>query len=168
MERMVSGPIEELDLAKPWLMDRELPAAMASDAAGQSGGLALMAFALRALYDHKTCQQRLRLDAETYRSAAFGGLAGCIARHAEKELAKLDAPAQAAMPRVFAALVRVQDQDAPTRQRAPLSLWGQDPDARRFVDPFIEARLLLADDSPGAWSGRRGRTRSPLPRMAAP
>ena len=150
MERMVSGPIEELELADPWMLDRELPPALASDAAGRAGGLALMAFALRALYDHHGCRSRLRMDAATYRSPEFGGLGGCIAKHADEVLKnKLDAASRGAMGRVFAALVRVRQEDAPTRRRALRSTWEGDADALRFVDAFVDARLLVADVSSG-------------------
>ncbi len=150
MERMVSGPIEELELPSHWMLDRELPPALAADAAGRSGGLALMAFALRALYDHEVCRSRLRMDAGTYRSPEFGGLGGCIAKHADEVLKnKLDAASRGAMGRVFAALVRVRQEDAPTRRRAPRSTWEGDAGALRFVDAFVDARLLVADVSSG-------------------
>ncbi len=81
LERMVSGPINEVDLPKRWTLDPALPPAMAADAERQSGGLALMAFALRELYDR--CAPNRRMDLETYAGEAFGGLSGAIARSAD-------------------------------------------------------------------------------------
>ena len=49
------------------------------------------------------------------------------------------------LERVFARLVRVTKDDAPTRRREPLSVWAADPEARRLVDAFREARLLVFD-----------------------
>ncbi|MEP6854669.1 MAG: hypothetical protein ABJA33_04325, partial [Pedococcus sp.] len=71
---MVSGPITEVDLPRPWSLDAALPPAIAADAERQSGGLALMAFAVPELYDR--CEHKRRLDLETYLNPDFGGLGG--------------------------------------------------------------------------------------------
>ncbi|MCC6861614.1 MAG: SUMF1/EgtB/PvdO family nonheme iron enzyme [Bryobacterales bacterium] len=143
LERMVSGPVTEVDLPQRWTLDPALPAAMAADAERHPGGLALMAFALRELYER--CQRRRRLDLTTYRSQDFGGLGGAIARRADATLAALGGGGSAALERVFARLVRVSPEDVPTRRRERRSAWENDPEARKLVDAFEKARLLVAD-----------------------
>ena len=105
LERMVSGPITEVELPKRWTLDPALPPAMAADAERHPGGLALMAFALRELYDR--CEPKRRMDLETYRGEAFGGLSGAIARRADSTLEELGEGGAAVLERVFARLVRV-------------------------------------------------------------
>jgi hypothetical protein len=143
MERMVSGPLQELELPDPWILDPELPPAIAIDAERQPGGLALMAFALQELYIR--CQLDRRMDLAAYRSPEFGGLNGVIARRADQTLASLGAQAEQALNRVFIRLVRVPKGEEPTRQRAPLAIWQDDADARQLLDAFIKARLLTTD-----------------------
>jgi len=99
LERMVSGPINEVELNKRWTLDPGLPPTMAADAERHPGGLALMAFALRELYD--CCASHCRMDLHTYRSEAFGGLSGAIARRA---MPRLRSSAKAAPPRSSASL----------------------------------------------------------------
>jgi formylglycine-generating enzyme required for sulfatase activity len=142
LERMIGGPITEVELPQSWILDPALPPAMAADAERDPGGLALMAFALRELYDR--CQPSRRLDLETYRSQSFGGLGGAIARRADATLASLGEGCSAALQRVFARLVRVNQDDAPVRRRVFRSAWDSDREARSLVDAFVEARLLVA------------------------
>ncbi|MDZ4796762.1 MAG: SUMF1/EgtB/PvdO family nonheme iron enzyme [Bryobacteraceae bacterium] len=153
LERMVSGPLTEVELTgdeghstsrpKPWSLDPELPSLIASDAEREPGGLALMAFALRELYE--ACKASRRLDVATYRSASFGGLAGAIARKADDTLASLGAEGETALHRVFSRLVRVNPDDAPSRRRERLSVWAADEGALHTIEAFREARLLVAD-----------------------
>ncbi len=143
LERMVSGPLTEVDLLQRWTLDPGLPSEMAADAWRHPGGLALMAFALRELYERCECHRRL--DLATYRSEAFGGLGGAIARRADATLAELGESGPAALSRVFARLVRVNQDDAPTRRRERRSTWDNDPQSRQFIDAFVKARLLVAD-----------------------
>jgi len=143
LERMVSGPIKEVELPETWTLDPALPPLIAVDAEGQSGGLALMAFALRELYE---LAKGNRLDVALYRSKQFGGLSGSIARRADATLAELGENAQQTLERVFTKLIRIhQHDDAPVRLRALGTTWDDDPQARALVDAFVKARLLLAD-----------------------
>jgi hypothetical protein len=142
LERMVAGPIAEVELPKRWTLDAALPPTIAADAERSPGGLALMAFALRELYDR--CEPNRRLDLAAYRGEDFGGLSGAIARSADATLEQLGEGA-GALERVFARLVRVNQDDAPTRRRERRSAWDDDPEARKLVDAFLKARLLVAD-----------------------
>jgi hypothetical protein len=141
LERMVSGPLTEVDLPQRWTLDPELPPTLALDADRHPGGLALMAFALRELYDR--CKPSRRMDVTSYR--AMGGLGGAIARRADATLARLGPGAEEALGRVFSRLVRVDRDDAATRQREHLSAWKDDEEALRLVGAFTQARLLVQD-----------------------
>ena len=156
LERMVSGPINEVDLQEKqagdwaraaWFLDPALPARISVDAAGQPGGLALMAFTLRELYDRGKSSRRM--DLATYEDPSFGGLSGAIGRRAEAVLQDLGEGADAALESVFAHLVRVQPDEAPTRRRERRSTWNGDAEAGRLVDAFVEARLLVAHAEAG-------------------
>ena len=142
LERMVSGPIVEVDLPQPWTLDPDLPSTIAADAERQSGGLALMAFALRELYERCNESKNTHLDVDRYRSPEFGGLSGAIARCADKAFGTGDVQT---LGRVFTRLVRVDHDDAPTRLRASSTAWDTDADGRQLVDKFVTARLLVAD-----------------------
>jgi hypothetical protein len=150
LEQMVSGPLTQVEAKPAWVLDDELPAAIAADAERHAGGLALMAFALRELYE--ACREARRMDLATYRSEEFGGLGGVIARRAEKTMEPLGESGAAALGRVFARLVRVNE-GAATRRRERRSAWVDDAEALKVVDAFERARLLVADR--GAESGDR-------------
>jgi len=144
LERMVSGPVNEVDLQTRCSIDPALPGVIAADAEREAGGLALMAFALQELYTRCSQQVNPCLDVATYRDKSFGGLSGCIARRADAAMRGFD---EATLYRVFASLVRATRDDAPTRRRAPLDTWKDDAEEKRLVDAFDKARLLVADQS---------------------
>ncbi|MBS1872362.1 MAG: SUMF1/EgtB/PvdO family nonheme iron enzyme [Acidobacteria bacterium] len=143
LERMVSGPVTEVELAKRWTLDPALPPAIAADAVGRPGGLALMAFTLRELFE--LCEGDCRLDLATYRGPAIGGLGGAISRKADQTLAELGPDGGATLERVFRRLVQVSRDDAATRRRERRSAWAEDSLEGKLVDAFVEARLLVAD-----------------------
>ncbi len=150
LERMVTGPLTEVDLLEkdrhgnwqsvPWGLDPRLAPEIAAEAAGREGGLALMAFALRELYER--CAPQRHLDLATYQGEDFGGLGGAIARRADQTLKDLGGEFDEVLGRVFARLTRVSGDEPPTRQRERLSAWHQDAQALRLVDRFVKARLL--------------------------
>jgi Sulfatase-modifying factor enzyme 1/SIR2-like domain len=143
LERMVSGPINEVNLPGSWIIDHELPLTIAADTERHPGGLALMSFALRELYD--LCAHSSHLDLTTYHGKDFGGLSGCIARRADATLAQIGENAEAVLERVFGRLVRVNHDDAPIHRRERRSAWHNDPESLDLVDAFVKARLLVAD-----------------------
>ena len=147
MERMVSGPIQELELGEPWWLDPALPGIIATEAQQHSGGgLALMAFALQELYEQS--RATLRLDAATYQGPDFGGLGGAIARRAEATLAEVPEDASHAFGRVFLRLLRVRPGEAATRRREQLSAWARDEMALDLIQALVRARLLVAATGP--------------------
>jgi formylglycine-generating enzyme required for sulfatase activity len=147
LEQMVRGPIEELTLDKPWTIHPRLPSRMASDAEGQSGGLALMAFALRELY--AKCESNHRMELTVYESKEFGGLGKAIARRADEVLSSVGEGGEDVLHRVFRHLVRVTADLAPIRRREPLTTWEKDPEATRLIDDLLEARLLVSGRAEG-------------------
>ena len=155
LEAMVRGPLTQVELVdengKPerdWYLDPDLPATIASDADRHPGGLALMAFALRELYEK--CKEPRRMETAAYMSDEFGGLGGAISRKADATLRGLGgSQADKALERVFARLVRVAGDGEATRRREPLAAWAQDAEARQVIDAFQKARLLVSDREPG-------------------
>ncbi len=155
LEAMVRGPLTQVELVdengKPerdWYLDPDLPVTIASDADRHPGGLALMAFALRELYEK--CKESRRMETAAYASDEFGGLGGAISRKAEATLRGLGgSQADKALERVFARLVRVAGDGEATRRREPLAAWAQDAEAQQVIDAFQKARLLVSDREPG-------------------
>ena len=145
LEKMISGPLTDLELEEPCELDPELAPAMAAEADSQPGGLALLAFALERLYLLCRKKRRPRMDLETYHGAEFGGLRGAIARHADATLAALGEGGEAALKRVFAGLVRTRPDEPPTRMRKPRPAWAGDAKAIELVDSFVDERLLVSD-----------------------
>ncbi|MGB0720965.1 MAG: SUMF1/EgtB/PvdO family nonheme iron enzyme [Gammaproteobacteria bacterium] len=145
--RMVSGPVEEVDLTPQMKLDPLLVLSIVRAAEDEPGGLALMAFALRELYDR--CLAAGRMDLATFDeedSRGLKGLASVMVRRAGSALAELGEGSDAARawPRVFSRLVNVPDRDhPPTRRREALAFWADDAPARAFIDAFAKARLLV-------------------------
>jgi hypothetical protein len=153
LERMVSGPFTDVEVIQrnadgdeiTLELDPALAPRIAVDAMDQPGGLALMAFALRELYEvSKECSQTKLLDLKTYLDPAFGGLGGSIARRADEVLGGFNEETQKALPRVFAPLVYVREQDGvATRRREQLDTWADDPAALDLIEAFTNARLMV-------------------------
>jgi hypothetical protein len=155
LERMIEAPLTEVELTEaaaanladrvPWAIDPALVRRLAAEAEGREGGLALMAFALRELYEDEGCAGGRRIGMEAYE--AMGGLGGAIAKRATEELRRLGAGADQALARVFAHLVHVAEDEAPpTRIRAARQTWARDAEANELIDAFIRARLLVGGD----------------------
>jgi hypothetical protein len=137
MARMITGPVEEVDLGarievEPTLLDR-----MVADAVSEPGGLALLAFTLKELYRQSKASGRLCL--KVYYDPDFDGLKGVIGRLADAALARADAQAQAALPRVFSRLVSVREDGTATRRRERIGYWSDDADALRPIAHLSDA-----------------------------
>jgi energy-coupling factor transporter ATP-binding protein EcfA2 len=161
MARMITGPVREVDTGVAMDVEDALVERMVADAEAEPGGLALLAFTLKELY--RQCREQglevMGLDA--YCDPDFDGLTGVIGRHADAVLARADAAAQAALPRVFSRLVTVRRDGTATRRREHRSYWREDVDALRLIDHLSDAgsarapeqknRLLVSDAAgPGA------------------
>jgi hypothetical protein len=144
MARMVAGPVQDLRLSVPMIIDTALSDQLVEDAVSEPGGLALLAFTLKDLYDRCKTSGRMSLDA--YLAADFGGLKGVIGRRADRALARAGKKAGAALPRVFSRLLTVQTDGTATRRREHLSHWQHDPAALDLIDAFTarDTRLLVS------------------------
>ncbi|MBE2267017.1 MAG: toll/interleukin-1 receptor domain-containing protein, partial [Anaerolinea sp.] len=103
-----------------------------------AGALPLLQFALERLYDMR---HERKLTWAAYER--IGGVRGAIGNHAEAMFNGLDAATQNALPRVFWALVSVDERGEATRRRAPLSDFKDE--AAALVNALINARLLISD-----------------------
>ncbi len=143
MTRMVAGPVEEMALATPVTLDPDLVSVIVDEAVAEPGGLALMAFALKDLYDQ--CKATGCMDLRAYQGEPFGGLKGVIARRADRAFERAGEAGRAALPRVFSHLLTVQDDGTATRRRADKVLWAGDDAAETLIAEFTkrDTRLLV-------------------------
>ncbi len=157
MTAMIEGPVRRLRLANPVTLDDALIDRLVGDASGRVGGLALLAFALKDLYDD--CKGRGHMGVADYESERIGGLDGVIAKRAREAMQRAGVPAERVLPRVFSRLLALQPKGPPTRLREDLAHWKDDPEALRLIAALADprARLLvpsdrqdLADGSPRA------------------
>jgi conflict system STAND superfamily ATPase/sulfatase-modifying factor enzyme 1/effector-associated domain 8 (EAD8)-containing protein len=137
MARMITGPVEEVDLGARMDVEPALVERMVADAVSEPGGLALLAFTLKELYRQSKASARLCL--EVYCDPDFDGLKGVIGRLADAALARADAQAQAALPRVFSRLVTVREDGTATRRRERMDYWSADADALRLIALLSDA-----------------------------
>ena len=134
----------------------------------KAGNLALMAFALEQLYNRRSGRM---ITWEAYNS--FNGVEGAVANKAEEVFQawlvdgqgeETVGQADALLSEVFSELVEIDEETgAPIRRRAALDMWdlavgisgadaavpagrGTVPTARKLIQDFIGARLLVADD----------------------
>ena len=116
-------------------------------AADQPGALPLLQLALDALFEARDPAASL-LTISAY--DAFGGLPGVVEQRAEATLAVLDPEAAAALPAVLRGVVDVTEDGIVTGRAGPLEQVAASPGARRLVDAFVAARLLVAQTQYGA------------------
>ena len=116
---------------------RSLDEVLASEASQAPDALPLLQFVLDQLYERK---DGITLTHASYQS--LGGLEGAIASRAEDVYQELPPSSQATLPRVFRQLVELGIEDRPTRRYAAKAQLTADPDSRRLVEPFVEARLF--------------------------
>jgi hypothetical protein len=151
---MIRRPAQCAGLA----LDPDLPERLLEGTGREPGNLALLAYALKKLYDLGAAERRLRLsDYE-----AFGGVQGVVGHIAEsafagfvKDLGEAEGTdpqaarvaAEAALFRVFRELVTVSAEGVPTRRRAAKARFEGDAAARALVQRFSdeETRLLVTD-----------------------
>ncbi len=131
----------EVDQATGQRLDEVIVAAAARD----PGALPLLSFALDALWRRPREGGELRFSAY----AGLGSLEGAISHHAETIVAALPQAAGAVLPPLLLGLVTIGEGDmlaaARVARRAELE---RSPDACLALDRLIEARLLIADETP--------------------
>lgn len=147
----VPGPLEMYKMiVKParaagLLFEPGLDRRILDDTGHDPGALALMAFALKLLYD-ASGNSRL-MTKKTYDK--FGGVKGAIGAVAmetfdAEKFADLPKDAQDAFPRVFRELLDVDESGTTTRKRVKLGDVKRDDSSSAFVDKLIEKRLLVS------------------------
>ena len=146
MAAMIEGPVRRLSLAKAVTLEDALIDRLVADASGRAGGLALLAFALKDLYED--CKGRGHMGLDDYRSERIGGLDGVIAKRAQEAMQRAKVPAERVLPRVFSRLLALQPKGPPTRLREDLAHWQDDPEAQRLIAALADprARLLVPSD----------------------
>ena len=144
LARMIAGPVQDLELAAPVELDQDLVGRMVDDAVTEPGGLALLAFALADLYDHR-CRATGRMGLDDYLADGFGGLKGVIQRRADAAMGRAGEPGRAALPRVFSRLLTVAPDGTATRRREDRRHWAGDAAAQTLIDEFTrrDTRLLV-------------------------
>lgn len=110
------------------------------DAGAGPGAMALIAFTLNQLYQREQSSGYLSIDAYE----AFGGVQGAVQKRAETALQGLPVNSDIALPKLFAHLVEVNEQEVATRRRAPQSLLQDD--VKTVADALTEARLLVTGE----------------------
>ncbi len=144
---MITRPAELAELA----LDGGLAQDMIAEVGTASGGLALIAYVLQALYEAALERGDNRLSRADYE--ALGGVEGAIntlADDAYQALGWAEAQKKAVLQRVFRELIALTEEDGqliPTRRRAPLSTFPPDSDETRLIDQFVKARLLVKDSA---------------------
>lgn len=134
---MMTGPAARAGLQ----FEEGLPGRILADADAQPGSLPLLAYALDELYRARSTDGILSHAAYD----ALGGVAGSIGTRADEVFARLlDSPARSAFSSVFRELVTIDDVGRASRQRAEIDTVAGTPEARRLVDVFTDARLLVS------------------------
>ena len=135
LHEMITRPAERAGLTfETGLVERIL-----DDTGATPGALALLAFALAELYAARTADGRLTWAAYE----GFNSVQGAIAKRAEDTVSQLGVTSKT-IGEVFQELVEIEEGGAVTRRRAPWACLVQSAEAKRLVQAFIDARLLVA------------------------
>jgi HEAT repeat protein len=123
------------------LVDRVL-----QDAGSELASLPLLAYTLDELYRARGPSGELTHAAYS----SIGGLHGAIGTRADLVFGGLDEPARSLFRPVFRQLVDVDESRRVTRRRAPLETVAAGGPARRLVDAFTSAGLLVTESGSSA------------------
>ena len=111
------------------------------DEAGEGpGAMALIAFTLHQLYEQEKASRYISI--KTYETS--GGVQGAVQKRAESALQGLPIDLDMALPKLFANLVEVNEQEVATRRRAPQALLTGD--VMIAAKALTEARLLVGGE----------------------
>lgn len=111
-----------------------------NDAGEGPGAMALIAFTLNQLYKGEKNSAFLSIKAYE----AFGGVQGAVQKRAETALQGLHVNLDNVLPKLFAHLVEVNEQEVATRSRALKSLLLDDE--KIVADALTKARLLVSGE----------------------
>ena len=107
---------------------------------GTASAMPLVQFALTQLWEQRDSKHRV-IRREGLR--AIGGIAGALERHAEATLAAFSADSAAAEPLARALLLDLTTPHGTRSTRSHADLVAADPERRRAVDVFEQARLIV-------------------------
>lgn len=138
---MITRPAERAGLR----FEEGLAGRILRDTGPQAGGLPLLAYTLDEL--HRTCADTGTLTFTAYER--LGGVQGAIGTRAEEIFVRLDEAARGSFPEVFPELIEVDEQGRATRRRVLLTEVAPDEHARRLVEVFTDARLLVKSQGGG-------------------
>lgn len=135
LREMVERPAERAGLEfEDGLVDRIL-----QDTGTASGALALMAFALRELYEERS--EDGKLSHAAYEK--FDGVRGAIIKRANDVCGKLTSKEKSALKTVFLELVDVDESGVASRKRAPLNRGTVSSKTTNLIDILTDNRLLV-------------------------
>ena len=137
LHEMIVRPAERAGLQ----FERGLDRIIVEETGRDPGALALMAYLLDELYQHRTADGGLTLQAYV----DLGRVAGAIGRRAEQVFRALSPDAQKVLPQVFRRLVEVDERGTATRRRAPREEIERSAPAEELLREFTKARLLVTD-----------------------
>ncbi len=142
LERMILGPLTEVELGVPMQIEPALVTRLLQDVTTHAGGLALMADTLKELYDQSRSGGRMAL--EVYEEQRLDGLKGVIARRAERALERAGAAAQSALPGLFARLLTVTEDGTVARRRGEWRQLAENPQLAALVQALAaqDTRLV--------------------------
>ena len=109
------------------------------DAGIGPGAMALIAFTLNQLYEQEQQSHAISIDAYN----TFGGVKGAVQKRAETALQGLKIDLDSVLPKLFAHLVEVNEQEIATRRRAQQSLLQDD--LKIVAEALTDARLLVTN-----------------------
>ena len=132
--QMIVRPAEAAGLE----LQEGLAQRLLDDAGEGPGAMALIAFTLNELYQGE--QKTGKLSLKAYK--ALGGVQGAVQKRAESALQGLPVNSDMVLPKLFAHLVEVNEQEVATRRRVLQSLLIDD--VKTVADALTEARLLVA------------------------
>ncbi len=110
------------------------------DAGSGPGAMALIAFTLNQLYQREQDSHYLSIDGYKI----FGGVKGAVQKRAESALQGLPIDLNSILPKLFANLVEVNEQEVAARRRMPQSLLQDD--VKKVADALTDARLLVTSE----------------------
>ena len=136
LRRAIEEPARKVHLSfEPGLVDTIL-----TEAGDEPGNLPLLEFVLRQLWEQR---QGSLMHKQSYE--AMGKLAGAIAQKADALYARLSAPEQQALQRVFTRLVHPGEGEHDTRRRAGAAEFGMS--AATLIKKLSDERLLVTSKS---------------------
>jgi hypothetical protein len=138
--RMLQEIIENPAQATGYTFEAKLVEKILDEEGKEPGSLPLVAYALKQLFERRV--ERM-FTHEAYQ--AMGGIAGAIGTKADEVLTTLGPEAGPAFDLVFAELVHPERERPPTRKRAPLAVFTNDPGATTLIQELAgpKCRVLV-------------------------